>query len=1216
MATFNIKVRLDTTGIKSELRTVQSELTKVEQRTAQNTRRSATSINSATTALTKFAATARSRAGVAANALNGIIKRLEQIDRLVTRVNPRFQHLLNAGGSTGRGAAQLRDLSTAFSNLSRTAAASERRIAKLERQMTQARAASATTNENVRRLNANLQQMGRTAATGGARAERSLRRVQNRIERTNISASRLATTVRLLFGSFVGGLGVVAAGRALAGFEQSMSSVEAITKATAAEMRGLRDEAQRLGSITRFTAQQAGQGMVFLARSGLSANQALQAIEPTLRLAQAGAIDLARAAEISTNIMVAFGLQVSDLPRVIDVMADTATSANTDISQLGEAMKFVGPVARALNVDVETVSAAIAVLSNAGLQASLAGTGLRQVLLKLVRQTGPARKQLAAMGLTAADINVQVRGLIPVLETFRVRMITAGEAAQIFENRGGTAFLALISGLETLKVLEEQLREATGAARRMAAVMDDNLNGAFIRFASATQAVLLELGDAGLTSGLRGVMESLADVMRNLAANAEILLNVLQLLAGTALVRFALGLAKALTGLGQTNAAMRFFGAAVRGLARFLFSGVTAVAALISGILTFSDEIVTSRVQIEGYGEVVVTLADHFTAWAKRIEVVFDWLGRLFTRLKELASVTVPEFIAEQFGIGIGAAGRAALEPAVGPPRPQEEISGAEEAAAERQAAEIAQENIRLTEEFLEAQDKAVAASRMRAQAYGEEYGRIDQQIAQTIQSLVQETELLQLQGVERQRLARQRAAEAQAGLRLAEVSEQIAEARKQELIALEQGDEESARRFAAAQVDFRTRATLLSNELARNAAIREGNAVQRERNAIDLQYHRAMLTGTRLAEYEANLIANRLGLIGQERDELIEYITTRKEGIRLFREEQAQLRAITGPQERYEQAVAAVIRLYEAGTITFEQYTDRLEELREQLERTNPELQKYERAIKEIRNQSPSQSLGIINTGAFGESPLAPTEGAGFFSGFAEQLAQALEGLRSFEVEMGAIFGRIAVSLSDTIGTELSNILQGTVSIREGFRQIAHTVVTDLLTAIIKLGVQYALNAILGQKVANAGFAAQAAQAALLNQVYQPLAANVALASFGANAGPASAALTSVHALSKALSAVPGLREGGIVQGPGGQRDDRILARLSSGEFVMNARATSRNRDRLERMNRGEDDRSERPIVVNMRVETPNADSFRRNEQQVARDVFRGLRIAEARAI
>ena len=1214
MATFNIKVRLDTTGIKSELRTVQTELTKVEQRTAQNTRRAATSISSATTALTKFAAAARSRSGVAANALNGIIKRLEQIDRLITRVNPRFQHLLNAGGSTGRGAAQLRELSTAFSNLSRTAAASERRISQLERQMTQARVASVATNENIRRLNANMRQMGRTATTGGARAERSLRRVQNRIERTNISASRLATTVRLLFGSFVGGLGVVAAGRALAGFEQSMSSVEAITKATAAEMRGLRDEAQRLGSITRFTAQQAGQGMVFLARSGLSANQALQAIEPTLRLAQAGAIDLARAAEISTNIMVAFGLEVSELPRVIDVMAETATSANTDISQLGEAMKFVGPVARALNVDVETASAAIAVLSNAGLQASLAGTGLRQVLLKLVRQTGPARKALAAMGLTTADINVQMRGLIPVLETFRDRMITAGEAASVFENRGGTAFLALISGLETLREMNEQLRQSAGAARRMAAVMDDNLNGAFIRFASAAQAVLLELGDAGVTSGLRGVMEDSANVMRSLAASADTLLDVLTLLAGTVLVRLGISIVKATTGLGQTNRVMGFLGGTIRALVGFFTSKLTILAAIIAALAVFRGRITTSRVQVEGYGEVVVTLADHFEVWANRIEGVVTWLGNLFNMLKRFATITVPEFLAERFGIGVGAAGRAALELETGEVRrPQEGLSDAERIAAERQAAEIAQENIRLTEEFLEAQDKAAAASRMRAQAFLEEYGRIDQQLAQTVQSLAQETELLQLQGVERQRLSRQRAAEAQAGFRLAEVSELIAEARQQENIALKQGDEESARRFAAAQRDIRTREALLRNELDRNAAVREGNALQQERNLIDLQYHRALLTGTQLVEYEANLTANRLGLIGQEREELIEYITVRKEGIQLFREEQRQLQAIIGPQERYQQAVAAVIRLYDNGIITFEQYTDQLERLREQLERTNPELQKYNRALKEIRNQSPSESLSILNTGAFGESPLAGE--AGFF-GFFEQTAKVLEGLRSFEVEVIAIFDRITANLADTIAPVLSEILQGTLSIKDGFRQIAHTILTEALTALIKMGVQFALNAVLGQKVQAAATSAQAAQAAILDKVYQRLAANVSLASFGANGPPALAAVASVHALTKTLSAIPGLREGGIVQGPGGQRDDRILARLSSGEFVMNARATSRNRDRLERMNRGEDDRSERPIIVNMQIRTPDADSFRRNEQQLARDLFKGIRIAEARAI
>ena len=48
----------------------------------------------------------------------------------------------------------------------------------------------------------------------------------------------------------------------------------------------------------------------------------------------------------------------------------------------------------------------------------------------------------------------------------------------------------------------------------------------------------------------------------------------------------------------------------------------------------------------------------------------------------------------------------------------------------------------------------------------------------------------------------------------------------------------------------------------------------------------------------------------------------------------------------------------------------------------------------------------------------------------------------------------------------------------------------------------------------------------------------------------------------------IPAFASGGRVSGPGGPRDDKVLARLSAGEYVVNAKATAKHRDLLAAIN------------------------------------------------
>lgn len=123
-----------------------------------------------------------------------------------------------------------------------------------------------------------------------------------------------------------------------------------------------------------------------------------------------------------------------------------------------------------------------------------------------------------------------------------------------------------------------------------------------------------------------------------------------------------------------------------------------------------------------------------------------------------------------------------------------------------------------------------------------------------------------------------------------------------------------------------------------------------------------------------------------------------------------------------------------------------------------------------------------------------------------------------------------------------------------------------QLISGLIKLGIQYVINAALGETVAASATAVGVAQAATLATAYASAAALASLASFGANAVPAQAGIVSTVALAQGLALA--LADGGLVSGPGGPRADKIPAMLSNGEFVINAASTARNRPLLEAIN------------------------------------------------
>lgn len=158
-----------------------------------------------------------------------------------------------------------------------------------------------------------------------------------------------------------------------------------------------------------------------------------------------------------------------------------------------------------------------------------------------------------------------------------------------------------------------------------------------------------------------------------------------------------------------------------------------------------------------------------------------------------------------------------------------------------------------------------------------------------------------------------------------------------------------------------------------------------------------------------------------------------------------------------------------------------------------------------------------------------------------------------------------------NTISTDITDaIMSGQLSMST-LGDIASNVVREIIAGFVKMGVQMALNAALNATLGTAAAGQSMILAGTTATAWAPAAAMASLATLGANSVPAAAALTSTTALASSLAVIPGFATGGYVSGAGTGTSDSIMARLSDGEFVVNAAATKRNRALLEAINSNE---------------------------------------------
>lgn len=345
----------------------------------------------------------------------------------------------------------------------------------------------------VSKMQRRVRKFTRSMTRGLRTVNRAVSKVAGGLKRMGIIGGAALLSMVFAFGN------VLAAG---ADFEQAITNVGAVTLQTRKEIEPLEKLALELGRTTKFTATQSADAMQIMARAGFKANEILSATPAVLAAAAASSLEIAEVAAVVSNALKGMGLETKEAARVADVLALASAKTKSTIGTLGESLKNVASTARQLGIPLEETIAAIALLQDVGLDASVAGSAFNVMLTKMAAPTKGMQRQMRRLGISFKD----AKGDMKPLEIVLLELDKA--AQQVGGNFDQVAFLAELVGLRGQKAaanlsklakegrlgeLTEQLKKAEGVAKKMAAIRMNTVRGSLLLLTSAVDAVKVKM---------------------------------------------------------------------------------------------------------------------------------------------------------------------------------------------------------------------------------------------------------------------------------------------------------------------------------------------------------------------------------------------------------------------------------------------------------------------------------------------------------------------------------------------------------------------------------------------------------------------------------------------------------------------------------------------------------------------------------------------------
>ena len=445
-------------------------------------------------------------------------------------------------------------------------------------------------------------------------------------------------------------LGITAAvgalGKALTSFgqfERTLNTIQAVSGATADELKRIEESSIKLGATTIFTNQQVAESYENLAKAGFTAQEGLTAMPGLLDLAAAAGGELGNASEITAGALRGFNLEVSKSTHVADLLAQSANKSSADVTDMGFAIKQVAPVAVTANQSIEEMTATLSILANRMIKGADAGTDLRALLVRLIDPPKEAANALNALGVKIKDANGNIR---PFLEVIKELQTQLGKFDKATQNK----FLADIAGLENVKSLaalvntagvelddmRASMENVDGAAKKMADTINKGLNTAWQEFIGSVETLFLKIGQ-DLSPAIIEMVNQMKQLIVVITENSTVITALLDLVLE--IFNVLLKLLLALSDFVKTVDSVTKVSVILEGALKALTAALRVLELLISTLTNGIGGLVEA-------GERLLRL-DFSGAWSSlsnRLRVIQNEAGQTVAALGKLAEVSQKRF--------------------------------------------------------------------------------------------------------------------------------------------------------------------------------------------------------------------------------------------------------------------------------------------------------------------------------------------------------------------------------------------------------------------------------------------------------------------------------------------------------------------------------------------------------------------------------------------
>mgnify|MGYP000172829453 FL=1 len=453
------------------------------------------------------------------------------------------------------------------------------------------------------------------------RAGSTARSVASGMENTG-RKSALITSGLTAAGLAVTAFGVASVKMA-ADFDEQMSTVQANSGATAAQLSQLREAALQAGASTVYTAAESAGAINDLAKAGMSVSDILSGgLTASLNLAAAGQMDVGNAAEYMSQALTMFHLSGKDATSTADALAAGADKAVGDVSDFGEALNNCGVMANSFGMNLQETVGVLGLFAQNGIVGAEAGTQLNSMLMKLANPASDAKSTMEELGISTHDASGKFVGMANLAGQLHDKLgkLTDQQRQQAEATIFGSyaikgAGIIMDAGKKGVEDWTKAVSDS-GFAAQQASNKTNNLKGDLKMLESAIQSAMTKIGE-GAQGPLRKLTQGLTDLITgfgDLPAGVQQAIVVMSALSG-----IMLGVHKAASSLnGSTSTMANNIGLAIDPIQRVK----AALSSAQTAFEMFRASGLSAQEQLERFG----TAEDSATLRSKGFHNVADGL--------------------------------------------------------------------------------------------------------------------------------------------------------------------------------------------------------------------------------------------------------------------------------------------------------------------------------------------------------------------------------------------------------------------------------------------------------------------------------------------------------------------------------------------------------------------------------------------------------------